>query len=359
MKVHQFVPSLSRRDAIGNHSLALAEVLQEMGVSCDFYVDGPGLDKVGIAHLYTEFPSRQRPGDLVIYQLGTYAQLVNMLLATRQSPVVNYHNITPANFFEPWDPDEADHQREARRQFGDLAQSCRLGLADSAFNGYEMEDFGYSNIEVLPVIFSTERTSDEASELPLGLNPAHDPIKDGADWLFVGRLIPHKAPHQLLGYFATYRKVYDPKARLHLVGASFSATYTRALKVIAKELSITEHVYFHGAVSDSTLALFYKVADVYVSSSLHEGFCVPILEAFSHALPVVAVAAGAVPETIADGGLMVSAGDALGFASAANILLDDPKLREDIVLRGQSRLHELAPSKTRLRFRQIMEGLLS
>ncbi len=58
-----------------------------------------------------------------------------------------------------------------------------------------------------------------------------------------------------------------------------------------------------GSVSAAVLAAHYRTADVFVCLSDHEGFCVPLLEAMHHRLPIVAFAATAVPETLASGGL--------------------------------------------------------
>ena len=64
-------------------------------------------------------------------------------------------------------------------------------------------------------------------------------------------------------------------------------------------------------------------SDVFVLTSRHEGFGVPVLEAMRLGVPVVANAAGALPEVVGDGGLLVDAGDPYAVAEAVARLRDD------------------------------------
>ena len=80
---------------------------------------------------------------------------------------------------------------------------------------------------------------------------------------------------------------------------------------------------FTGPVPDEDLAAFYRRADVYVSLSEHEGFCVPLVEAMAADVPVLAYAAGAVPETLGGAGVLFAPKD-LEFAAE---LLGDARLR--------------------------------
>ncbi|MGC8465144.1 MAG: glycosyltransferase family 4 protein [Acidimicrobiales bacterium] len=356
MRAHQFVSSLSRRDAIGNHSLLLGEALSALGVECEFYVDAPHLDRVGIAHLYTEFPNRFSAGDLVICQIGSYSALVNFLVARRDQVIVNYHNITPASFFEPWDPGFARTQVEARYQLQMLAELSPLAIADSEFNARELQELNYPHVEVLPVLFQTPSSAHSSESGKQHRAEAAD--REMHHWLFVGRLLPHKAPHDLIAALDAYVRVYGDGVMLHLVGADYSDLYTSILREMVARSGLEDRVIFHGSVSDEELDRLYFMSDLYVSASLHEGFCVPLLEAFSHELPVVAVSCAAVPETLGDGGILVPPGDPLAFAAAAHLLISDPDLREQVVAAGRQRLNRSNPQQAQERLREILEGFL-
>ena len=70
--------------------------------------------------------------------------------------------------------------------------------------------------------------------------------------------------------------------------------YRDALNVLMARIG-TRNVSFTGPISDQARNAWYERADVYISMSVHEGFCVPLIEALAHGVPVVARGAGAVP----------------------------------------------------------------
>jgi glycosyltransferase involved in cell wall biosynthesis len=73
---------------------------------------------------------------------------------------------------------------------------------------------------------------------------------------------------------------------------------------MVRELRVDE-VVFTGQVDDEELYAYYRLADVFLCLSEHEGFCVPLQEAMHFNLPVVAFDAGAVRETLHGGGLLL------------------------------------------------------
>ena len=68
-----------------------------------------------------------------------------------------------------------------------------------------------------------------------------------------------------------------------------------------------DRFWFTGPVPNEDLAAFYRTASAYISLSEHEGFCVPLVEAMAADVPVLAYAAGAVPETLCGRGHAVRA----------------------------------------------------
>ena len=108
----------------------------------------------------------------------------------------------------------------------------------------------------------------------------------------------------------------DPAATLEVVGRPVVPSYTAALHRFVDELGLGEAVVFRGALSDAALAAAVADADVFVLTSRHEGFGVPVLEAMALGVPVVANEAGALPEVVGDGGLLVDATDPYALADA-------------------------------------------
>ena len=140
--------------------------------------------------------------------------------------------------------------------------------------------------------------------------------RGGADLLFVGKVSPHKAPHDLVKMLAVYRRLYDPPARLHLVGSPLGERYGPALAAFVDDLGLGDAVSVTGSVTAAELEAYYRAADVFVCASDHEGFCVPLVEAMGHGVPVVAYGVTAVPETVGHAGLVLADKEPLRFAAA-------------------------------------------
>jgi glycosyltransferase involved in cell wall biosynthesis len=133
------------------------------------------------------------------------------------------------------------------------------------------------------------------------------------------------------------RCTYDPAARLHLIGSPLGETYEPALRAFIAELGLEEAVNLPGSVSGAELEAYFRAADVFVMASDHEGFCVPLAEAMGHGVPIVAYGVAAVPETVADAGLVLPDKSALPFAAAVGRVLGDPQLRSLLASAGRAR----------------------
>jgi len=93
-------------------------------------------------------------------------------------------------------------------------------------------------------------------------------------------------------------------------------------------------VHLLGHVSTEELTALYDVADVFLSASEHEGFCVPLVEAFYKRVPVIAFAAAAVPDTMDGGGVLYDRKDPRHVASLIHTVVTDAAW-EDEILRAQ------------------------
>jgi glycosyltransferase involved in cell wall biosynthesis len=100
---------------------------------------------------------------------------------------------------------------------------------------------------------------------------------------------------------------------------------------LVDELELSD-VHFPGRVDFAELLAYFRLADVYLSMSEHEGFGVPLVESFYLGLPVVAYAAGAVEETMNGGGILVREKDFAKTAGLLDRLHRDEAFRNEIVL---------------------------
>lgn len=353
--IHQFVPALLPRDATGDHTLALQAALRSAGFESDLYVEAAHDDLWHLATYFEAYADRARPGDLLVYQLSTASPLAEFLSGRPERLVLDYHNITPAAFYERWEDDTADKVALARSQMAALAPTAVLGIADSAFNADEMAGFGCPSTEVIPILVAADdraRAVDPAEAARLAGRHG-----DATVLLFVGRLSPNKTQHRLVEALWLYRRWYDPEARLHLVGPAVTPAYVDAVFDLAEALGLADAVRHGEHLTDGQLAAWYDDADVFVCLSEHEGFCIPLLESMEAGLPIVAFAAGAVPETMGDAGLLLTSNRPAGVAAAVHRVASDPALAERLVEAGHRRLEAFAPAATRARFVDVLGRL--
>ncbi len=354
MRVDQVIPSLASRDAVGVHTLNLRDGLRAAGMESDVYYGSFTPDVEHEGRPVTEL-GRSGRDRWLLYQASIGSPVYD-ILATRPEPkLVNYHNITPASLLRDWEPNVAYEVALGRTQLARLAAESRFAVADSAFNESELHALGYEGTAVVPLLIDMAAKSDEpdpALATWLGERKARE---GGADLLYVGKISPHKAPHDLVKMLDVLRRLYDPAARLHLVGSPLGETYEPALRAFVAELGLDDAVIFAGSVTGAELEAYYRGVDVFVSASDHEGFCVPLAEAMGHGLPIVAYGVTAVPETVAGAGLLLPDKSPVTFAAAVGRVLSDPQLQSVLTRAGLARAAEFDLAGSTHRFVSLVE----
>jgi len=354
--VHQFVASLVAHDAVGAHTLAVQGLLRDLGYRSEIYVQSAAPALRARTEPYLRF-GRDHPesdsGAVLLYQASTGARMAEFLVRRPERTLVNYHNITPPRFFEPWSPRIGVELRAGLRQVADLGERGAAGLAVSRFNEADLAAMGYGTTDVVPVLVDLDALVGDVD------GAAFDRLQRGkrsVDLLFVGRLVPHKCQHDLVKVLAWFRRVYDGDARLHLVGGFGPRTYVEAVRRLAVEAGVADAVSITGPVSPGELAAHYRSADAFVCLSEHEGFCIPLLEAWHHGLPVVAFAAGAVPETLGDAGLLLDdkRPSVVSAAVAAVTIDSDTALAATLAEAGRARLGDYSLERSRARFAEAL-----
>ena len=346
--IHQVVPTLAGRDAVGQHTLQIQRLLHDRGVTSHILTEHtPAPELRQLARPYQSFGSDPSDADAVLlYQASTGSMLVDWLLDRSQPVLVNYHNVTPAEFFESWEPLVSAELRVGRMQIEELAPITEFAIADSQYNASELDEFGYRASTVVPILLDVsdfDHAPDPRTIETIGRRKQ----AGGTEWLFVGRVAPNKCQHDLIKAFAYYRAVIDPNAHLTLVGRSSSARYRDALGTFVRNVGLEGAITFPDSVTPGALTAYYQYADVFVCASEHEGFCVPLLEAMYHQLPIVAFDAAAVPATLGSGGLVVQTKAPAFFAEAVARVVQDTDLRAQLMAAGTERLADFALSRTR------------
>ncbi|MET1002164.1 MAG: glycosyltransferase family 4 protein [Acidimicrobiia bacterium] len=334
-RVHQFVPTFEP-GAVGAHMRAARGVLRDAGYESEIFAAEvhPAFSSEG-AMAYGDYGRRvaARADDRLVYHLAIGSPVADFVGARQEPLIVDHHNLTPLRYLAGWEPVAAGGVLWGRRQLDKLAPRAALGIGDSTFNADELVDAGYPRTTVVPILLEPVASTDPDPALATRLAAG----TTGARWLFVGRLAPNKAQHDVVKAFAAYRRFHDPGAHLDLVGGSSSVLYTTALRCFVADLGLDAAVNLAGGVSASELAAYYEAADVFVVLSEHEGFCVPVLEAMQHRVPVVAYGAAAVPETLANAGLVLDVKDPCTVAAGVARVVRDDALRAQLIAAGTQR----------------------
>ena len=341
MQINQVVVSARPGDAVTASALELRRLLRQIGRSEIFarYVHEDLHHDVWELKDSDWLASEHPEDDLIVFHASIGEPAVEQFLLGRpETLVVYYHNISPPDLFYEYDPSLAGLLETGRRELARLASKAHMAIAVSAFNAAELSELGYGDVRVAPLVIDTDRLA--SAPVPTDL-AARLSALEGPVILFVGQLLPHKRVDFLLEMFHVLTTYHTRPATLAVLGNPRLTRLAESLRRLVAELNL-DNVVMPGAVSDAELAAWYRRADVFVTASEHEGFCVPPLEAMAHDVPVVARRFAALPETIGDAGLLIrpEAGPEEMAAAVAAVLGEDP-LRRRLVEQGRHRLEHL------------------
>jgi glycosyltransferase involved in cell wall biosynthesis len=116
--------------------------------------------------------------------------------------------------------------------------------------------------------------------------------------------------------------------------------------MVAASNLLKERVVFTGYLSDSETAVLYKHAALYVFPSVNEGFGIPLLEAFSHQVPVLAANNSCLPEVAGNAAITFDPYNAVALSKLMVDTLNDPALLQSLQQKGTERLTHFSWRKT-------------
>ncbi len=338
MRIIQVLSTIANGDAVSNDAIAFDKVIKEMGYSTGVYAESivsnvergvaKPLEKIG----------ELKESDIIMYHFSTGTKLNYDIAEFPCRKILVYHNVTPPEFFRGNDDRFADiceYGLEGAKYLADKVDYC---LAVSEFNKQDLVNMGYKcRIDVLPIVIPMDDYHKKPSREFM--------IDYGSDnrtnVLFTGRIAPNKKQENVIAAFYYYRKLYNNKARLILAG-SYRAEdpyYLRLVDYVTR-LGIQDDVVFTGHIKFNDIIAAYKVADVFLCMSEHEGFCVPVVEAMMFQVPVVARAVAAVPETMNYKGMLLDSSDPIVAAGCIDKVITDSHLRKTLVELGNARVKD-------------------
>jgi len=337
MNVHQVLSGAGPHDAITTEALVFRSHFRSWG-----WGGGDHAARItpGLNGSITQLGRlRPRGDDVLLIHHSAGAPRLHELLALPNPKLLLYHNVTPASLLWEHAPLVAVQCAIGREQLPELVRAVDLAAGDSEFNAAELRALGAPRTEVVPLLVDRNRLG-----APQRRGPDGGAAPDGPPTiLFVGRLSPHKRQDELIRAFALYRRHRAADARLVLVGDPITAGYAELLRALADALA-PGAVTIESGLSEEELGDRYRAAHAFVCLSEHEGFCIPVLEAFHFGLPVIAHPAGALPEVAGDAALLVEERDPALVAELLHLAVTDTQLRSELRRRGEAQLDRYAPA---------------
>jgi L-malate glycosyltransferase len=326
MRVHQILATLGYGDAIGHEVLGIQRVLRAAGHESDIFVEAADHRLEPMTRDYRELVDVSHPDNLLLHHFSLASKASRTAFALPDRMALVYHNITPPEFFVGLHRSLSSECFRGRRELRAYAERCDLALGDSEFNRQDLEALGFPRTAVLPVVPDFFHLDREPNWLV-----ARDFDDEWTNVVFVGRVIANKKIEDLISWFHTYHTIFNPRSRLLLVGAqSGFERYLSSLHQLVGRLGAS-HVHFVGHVSDEELVAFYETADLFLCASEHEGFCVPLVEAFYKQIPVLAYAATAVPATMDGAGVLYDDKDPSHVAALMDLVVSNAGIQEELI----------------------------
>ena len=328
--------TLGYGDAIGNEVLGIQRALRSAGYVSEIFVEtaDPRLEHLTIDH--REMVGAVAADDILIHHFSIGSRASRTAYALPGRMILVYHNITPPEYFVGVHKDLVKLCFRGRRELTAYINRSVLALGDSEYNRQELEELGFPRTGVLPVVPDFVHL-DQPPDRAL----SRDFDDEIVNIMFVGRVIPNKKFENIIRAFHAYRTRHNPRSRLLLVGSHGGfEKYLAMLQGLISKLG-TPDVHFLGHVSNEQLSGLYEVADLFLCASEHEGFCVPLIEAFYKRVPVVAYGATAIPATMDGGGVLHQSRDPLHVARIIEAVMDDRQIEEAVLASQDAALARL------------------
>ncbi len=346
MNIHQLLSGAGPHDAITTEAILFRSYFRRWGWGGGDYAERIAAGVGGSVRPAGDFSPE--PDDVLLLHHSAGLPRLHDLLALPNPKLLLYHNVTPPAWLWAEAPLVAAHCAIGREQLPALVAGADVAAADSSFNAEALRDMGAEAPTVIPLLTERDR---------LGA-PAPTRAPGAPTVLFVGRLSPHKRQDEVIRCFALYRRRHAPGARLVLVGDPITPGYSGLLRGLGESLA-PGAVQIESGLSAGALGDRYRSADVFLCLSEHEGFCIPLLEAFHFGLPVVTRPVGAIPETVGDAALLVDEPDRGVVAELLHLALTDHELRSELRRRAGRQLALFAPDAVAERLRRAVEATVT
>ena len=277
--------------------------------------------------------------DVVLYHFGLGLPLNVNMERIHCKKVLVFHNATDPSFFREWNYEIYQELNAAFDDMRHTPENYVHAIALSSFSKQTLIDAGWKSdrVSVFP-LYELANIKDEYDK------PYFDNLNNGAEtFVFTGRIMPHKKIEDVIRIYDFYNKNYNNNSRLFLIGNYTLLNYKFALDSYILEHDI-RNVIFTGLISDEKRNVLYSLADIFLCMSEHEGFCIPLLEAFQRKIPVVAYNSTAISDTMGNAGVLVNTKDPDVVCNEVLRILKNDNYKQSVIKKQLNRLSEMTLS---------------
>lgn len=348
MIIDQILPTIVPGDAVSNECLRMQEILAKAGIVSRIYAENihPSLSN-RVLH-YSKYSNSI--GNILIFHYSIGSDITAFIRSLKCKKIMRYHNITPYKYFISYNDMLAHLCRKGRDDLETIKSDFYLSIADSAYNERELVDIGYKNIKILPIMLNFKNFEDVAPNKKISAR-----LNSKKNIIFVGKIAPHKAQKDLVNIFYYYHKYINSDSRLIMIGSYEGfEKYHEELLAYIKVLNLKD-VIITGKISLQDLVTYYKNADLFLCTSEHEGFCVPLVEAMYFNIPILAYGSTAIPDTLKGSGVIFKRkSEPYKIAEMMDLMLTDDNFRDKIISKQRQVLANYDPSRLEKRFKEFI-----
>jgi len=338
MQIIIYCGSIFNNDAIGNDVLIQYQYLNNYNIFTKLYaisVDNSTKELIVSKQEFIDL-ILDRDNILLIHYGSYWDNLFEHIKTAKCKVILKYHNITPANFFKNYNKYLTLSLRDSRKKLEEIIQSGFIDYywVDSYYNAEELiaNNVDEKNIKIIPPFHKIHDFDNVKIDTEL-----REQLNNGAyQMLFVGRVAPNKGHKHLIETIKSYKEEYGNNIHLNIIGSISCELrgYYKELKKLIKDYKLDDMISFYDHVTFEQLNTFYATADLFLLMSEHEGFCVPILEAQYHNIPIIALDRAAVKETLGEEQLIYEKIDYDVFASAIYTLTTEKEMHTYLAKQG-------------------------
>jgi glycosyltransferase involved in cell wall biosynthesis len=272
-KIAIYAVDIFHGDAVGNYCFSMKETLVGLGLHVElFSTNFESTDIKSIDHL----EKNQSKFDLIIFHYSIYDSNLNFFISNKEKVCIYFHNVTPPELVSMYSPELAEICRKSYKQIERLIQFKFIITNSIKSKALLVNDYGFDEkkISTIAPISKTQLSKFQFHKKNKKLE------KQKLKFLIVGRIVPHKNIEEGIRIFNKFNIKY-PLSTLRIIGGyDESSQYFNDLISLVNSLNLENKIKFYGFLPDSELIDIYNNSNILVHPSMHEGFGLPLLEAF-------------------------------------------------------------------------------